>query len=159
MTVLQLTNAWFDELSGRARGAARLRQHSNLHRSYEEPCQRLLNALEPGTYIPPHRHSLDPKQETLIALRGEMALVLFDDSGKVTQVVRFGAGDSYACHGVDLPPGAWHTVLALSSGAILFEAKAGPFQPAHAKELAPWAPSEDSPQAADYLAHLRDQVT
>ncbi len=158
MTVLTLDNALFDGLSGRARGSYRLRQHSNLHQSYDEPCQRLLNALEPGTYIPPHRHSLDPKQETLIALRGEMALMLFGDSGKVTDVIRFGAGDACACRGVDLPPGAWHTVLALSAGSILFEVKAGPFNPAQAKELAPWAPAEDSPQVPGYLACLQAQV-
>ena len=159
MTARLLDEALLADLTDRARQSTRLRQHLNLHTSYDEPCQRLLNALEPATYIRPHRHSLDPKQETLIALRGEMALVLFDDEGAITATTRFGAGDGFTCHGVDLSPGAWHTVLALRPGSVLFEVKAGPFDPAQAKEMAPWAPEEGSMAAGAYLQALRQKAS
>ena len=158
MNMRPIDEALMAELAGRARQSPRQRQHLNLHASYDERCQRLLNALEPGTYIRPHRHSLDPKQETLIALRGELALVLFDEAGAVVSTTRFGAGDAHGCHGVDLSPGAWHTVLALREGSVLFEVKAGPFDPAQAKEMAPWAPDEGSAAAVAYLQALRQRV-
>ena len=73
-----------------------------MHESYEDPCQRLFNAIEPGSYIRPHRHATDPRDELLIAVRGLMALVTFDNDGKVIGVVRFGPRR----HSEDLAVGA-----------------------------------------------------
>lgn len=126
--------------------------------SYEEPVQRLLNALGFDTYIRPHRHSLDPKVETLFALRGEFALVTFNAQGHPQGVVIFGAGAAAPAAGVELASETWHTVIALTDGAVLFEIKAGPFDPGAAKEYAAWAPEEGSEQAARYLAGLRKLV-
>lgn len=114
------------------------------------------------SYIRPHRHALDPKTEDLFAMRGAFALVLFDEDGGITAIERFGtekhAGVDGMAVGVELAPGAWHTVLALTQGAVLLELKAGPFISTAAKEFAPWAPAEDSPEAEAYLAMLHQQV-
>jgi cupin fold WbuC family metalloprotein len=151
-----------DSLSEQARRSPRARQHFNLHANYEEPCQRLLNAIEPGSYIPPHRHAIDPKTESLIAVRGLFALILFDDTGAVADVVRFGSEryleSSAASIGVELQPGTWHTVLALVPGSVLLEIKAGPFIPTAAKELAPWAPGEGSADVPTYLRFIEEAV-
>lgn len=135
----------------------RTRQHLNIHQSFEEPCQRLLNAICPDSYIRPHRHALDPKTETLFAVRGTFALILFEDSGAPREVIGFGAGgrDASTNAGVELAPGAWHTVLALTDGAVLLEVKAGPFVATAAKEFAPWAPGENGPGVAEYMRGLR----
>jgi len=76
-----------DELSASARQNPRLRLNRNLHADYGEPCQRLLNAVEPGTYIRPHRHLTPPKPECFVAVRGRTALVVFDDEGGIEQIL------------------------------------------------------------------------
>lgn len=136
--------------------SARLRQHQNIHKAFDEPCQRLFNAIEPGSYIRPHRHASVPRDELLVAIRGLMALVTFDDEGKVQQVVRFGSekfGPDLAV-GVELSPQTWHTVVALVPGSVLLEVKAGPFDPAQPKNLADWAPDEGSERVTEYLNEL-----
>ena len=152
---------FLDELVGLARISPRRRQHRNLHADYQDPCQRLFNAIEPDSYIPPHRHLADPRDELLVAVRGLMALVTFDDQGAVTTVQHFGTekhGEKLAV-GAEVASGTWHTVLALAPGCVLLEAKAGPFNPAQPKGLAPWAPPEGSEEAAVYLHQLRQLVS
>lgn len=147
---------YLNDLTAQAQGSPRKRQHRNIHESYADPCQRLFNAIEPGSYIRPHRHAADPKDELLIAVRGLMALVTFDELGKVTGVVRFGVdrnGEGLAV-GAEVPANTWHTVIALEAGSVLLEVKAGPFDPNQPKDLAPWAPDEGSPAALPYLNEL-----
>lgn len=139
-----------------AKMSSRLRQHRNIHQSYQDPNQRLFNAIEPGSYIRPHRHSSDPRDELLVAVRGLMLLITFDDRGTVTNALRLGT-EKYGpatCLGAEVPSDVWHTVIALESGSVLLETKAGPFDPDQPKDLAPWAPDEGSPAALPYLNQL-----
>jgi cupin fold WbuC family metalloprotein len=110
------------------------------------------------SYIRPHRHSLDPKTETIIAIRGLFALVIFDEQGAISRIERFGTESHCGNAGVELAPATWHTILALTPHAVALELKAGPFQPAAAKEPAPWAPEEGGSDAIHYLRYLRDAV-
>lgn len=145
-----------DDLSRQAQASPRLRQHRNIHQDYQEPCQRLFNAIEPASYIRPHRHGVDPRDELLIAIRGLMLLVTFDDNGTVRGVLRFGSekyGPDIAV-GAEVPSNTWHTVIALEPGCLLLEIKAGPFNPDQPKELAPWAPEEHTVQAEQFLRQL-----
>jgi cupin fold WbuC family metalloprotein len=89
-------------------------------------------------------------------LRGLLGLVLFDDEGGVAKSVKVGAGG--AAIGVDIPHGAWHTAVALEPDTVFLEAKAGPYLPFTEAERAPWAPAENSPEAAPYLAILRAMI-
>lgn len=147
-----ITTSLLDALTEEARNSLRLRKNYNFHASYEEPCQRLLNAMEPGSYIRPHRHLRDPKPECFIGIRGRLALILFDDHGKVTDAIIFGPHES--CAGADLPPGVWHTVVSLEPGSVFFETKPGPFNPIYKKDMAPWAPEEGGAEALIYLQQL-----
>jgi cupin fold WbuC family metalloprotein len=160
MSIKRFSPEFLGTLIEEAGLSPRSRQHRNIHRSYEDPCQRFLNAIGMDSYIRPHRHSLDPKAETLVAVRGTFALVIFDDGGAVQEMVRFGTekyGEAEGLSvGVDLPPGTWHTIMALVPGAVLLELKAGPFDSSAAKEPAPWAPEEGSVDALPYLQGLRD---
>jgi cupin fold WbuC family metalloprotein len=147
---------YLDDLTGQAKVSPRLRQHRNVHQSYKEASQRLFNAIEPGSYIRPHRHASDPREELLIAVRGLMALVTFDDQGAMTDVLRFGTerhGDEMAV-GTEVSSSTWHTVIALEPGCVLLEVKAGPFDPNQPKDLAPWAPQEGNSSAVSYLQQL-----
>lgn len=160
MTFKIFSQNYFDTLIERARRSPRRRQHLNIHEHYQDPCQRLFNAIEPDSYIPPHRHLADPRDELLVAIRGLMALVTFNDQGEVLSVLRFGSekyGDELAV-GAEVTSGTWHTVLALVPGSVLLEAKAGPFDPLQPKGLAPWAPAEGSVEAAAYLAEMQLRV-
>jgi cupin fold WbuC family metalloprotein len=151
------TSDYLSALSDRASDNKRMRQHQNIHKGFHEPCQRLFNAIEPGSYIRPHRHASVPRDELLVALRGLMALVTFDDAGQVQRIVRFGS-EKYGCDlaiGVEIDPETWHTVVALEQGSILLEVKAGPFDPIQPKDLAQWAPSEGSSEALIYVNQLR----
>lgn len=151
---------YLNDLTGQAKNSPRLRQHRNIHLSYQDACQRLFNAIEPGSYIRPHRHASDPRDELLVAIRGVMALVTFDDQGSVTGILRFGSQN----HGSDLAAGAevasgtWHTVVALEPGCVLLEVKAGPFDPSQPKDLASWAPEEGSAVAESYLQQLMSRI-
>jgi cupin fold WbuC family metalloprotein len=163
MSIKLFCNAFLRGLVGDSLLSTRKRQNYNLHEDYSDPCQRLFNAIHIDSYIPPHRHSLDPKSECLIAVRGLFALLIFDVEGRILSVTQFGSevycGSDDDCGvGVDIPPNVWHTVLALSTSAILFEVKRGPFNPLSSKELAPWAPLEDSPHALEYLQVLKNEA-
>lgn len=147
---------YLNELTAQAQCSTRKRQHRNIHESYADPCQRLFNAIEPDSYIRPHRHATDPRDELLIAIRGLMALVTFDEQGKVISVLRFGADRKKegVAVGAEVPTDAWHTVIALEPGSVLLEVKAGPFDPNQPKDLAPWAPVEGGQSAKQYLEKL-----
>ena len=149
-----LTPAELDRLTYEARLDPRRRKHMNLHASYAEPCQRLLNAIEPESYIRPHRHAGYTTNETLLALRGEFVLVEFDISGAVRSAATFGVGegDLSVC---EVSPDIWHTVLSLVPGSVLFEAKSGPFDPGKAKTFAPFSPEEGHGEAREYLETIR----
>lgn len=157
------TVGYLDGLIREASASPRLRQHRNLHVSFQEPCQRLFNALGRETYIRPHRHTPDQGTETLIAVRGRMVLVLFDDAGSMVEYHSFGAGvhsEQFGLSvGVEIPCGVWHTVLAMESENVLLEIKAGPFNPASPKEFAAWAPEEGSEPVSRFLQKLRGMLS
>ncbi|MBK8118742.1 MAG: WbuC family cupin fold metalloprotein [Sulfuritalea sp.] len=146
-----------DDLCREAAASPRRRKNRNLHPHDRHPGHRLLNAMQPDSYIPPHRH-LDPnKDETFVVLRGLLGLAVFDDEGALLRSVRVGAGGTAL--GVDIPHGRWHTAVALEPDTVFLEAKAGPYLPLSEAERAPWAPAANSPDAAAYLAALKARLS
>jgi len=152
MTMKIIDHKTLDLLSREAADSKRLRKNLNLHDDYSDPCQRLFNAMEPGTYIRPHRHLHPPKAECFMAIRGQLVLVVFSDEGEIEQVMPFGAGCDVVT--IDLPAGLWHTLISMESGSVFFEAKPGPYEPLSDKDFAPWAPEEGAPEVEAYLAGL-----
>jgi cupin fold WbuC family metalloprotein len=147
-----IDTALLDEVSAEARNSPRGRRNRNFHGDDAQPGHRLLNAIEPGSYIMPHRH-LDPnKGETMVVLRGTLGLVTFDDAGNVVEARKVSHGGTPI--GMDIPSGTWHTVFALEPGTVFLEAKAGPYLPLTADEKATWAPAEGDPAAPAFLARL-----
>jgi cupin fold WbuC family metalloprotein len=142
-----------DQLSELARHNPRLRKNWNIHPHDAFPAHRLLNAMEPASYIRPHRH-LDPsKDETFLIVRGRLGVLLFDESGAVTGSAFLDAeGETL---GVDIPAGVFHTAVSLAKGTIFFEAKAGPYLPLTEEEKAPWSPEDGSAAVGDYLHSLK----
>jgi cupin fold WbuC family metalloprotein len=147
-----IDTALLDAVSAEARNSPRGRKNRNFHTDNDQPGHRLINAIEPGSYIMPHRH-LDPnKGETMVVLRGALGLVTFDAAGNVIEARKVSHGGTPL--GMDIPCGTWHTVFALEPGTVFLEAKAGPYLPLSADEKATWAPEEGDPAAPAFLARL-----
>jgi cupin fold WbuC family metalloprotein len=147
-----IDNALLDSVRGEALQSPRRRKNRNFHPTNDFPAHRLLNAIEPGSYVRAHRHLNPTKDETMAVLRGRLGLVIFDDAGVIIGKELLAVGGP--AMGVDIVHGTWHTVLALEPGTVFLEASAGPYRPLAAEELAPWAPAENDPQAAAYFARL-----
>jgi cupin fold WbuC family metalloprotein len=148
----------FQDLTSKAQARSRLRQHLNPHTSYDEHCQRFLNAIEPDSYIRPHRHEFrsTTEVETLLVLQGSVALIVFDDDGVLEFSVVF--GQEFDSKIMEIGSMIWHTVIALESGTIIFEIKQGPFVESRAKYFASWAPAEGTTEATKYLADLMSRI-
>lgn len=152
-----------DELSRAAQLNPRIRQHMNMHKSYSDPCQRLFNAIEPESYIRPHLNNPDQGEETILAIRGLMAVICFGNKGEIKEIKKFGSELLSFKRGISagaiIPPGEWHTVVSLMKGSILLEVKSGPFNESKAKIYAPWAPEEGSVSASTYLSMVKGEVS
>lgn len=138
-----------DTLAARAASTVRRRANHNVHPTLDAPVQRFFNALEPGTYIRPHRHRTPPRWEFFMVLRGHLALLTFDADGQV--LVREELCAAGPVFGAELPVDTWHTLVALQP-SILFELKEGPYHALSDKDFAAWAPAEGDADCAAFVA-------
>ena len=111
-----------DDLSAQAKASPRLRMNFNFHQSLEDKCHRMLNAVEPGTEIPIHRHP--DKDESFVILRGKVRSTTYNDDGSIIESVVLCAEDGV--YGVDIPKNVWHKLEAIES-SVIFECKEGPY--------------------------------
>lgn len=149
----RITQDDLQQLSRLAAGAARGRTNRNLHPEPGDAVQRFLNAIEPGSYVRPHRHADPPRWELFVGLCGSAAVLLFDDEASVQ--ARQLVGPSQQNRGLEIPAGVWHCIVALEPGTVLFEVKPGPYLPLSDKDFAPWAPAEGGAAAAAMERWLR----
>ncbi len=127
---------FLDRITEQARRSPRLRMNHNFHGSPEDAVQKFLNAIEPGSYLRPHRH---PDQEELFfVVRGKCRFIEYDELGNV--VLEQMLDPSNSCYGVTVPPNNWHSLVSLESGTVIFEVKPGPYIPLTEENFAPWAP-------------------
>ena len=111
------------DVSAQAKDSPRLRMNYNFHQSLDELCHRFLNAVEPGTEVPIHKHPT--KEETFVILRGKVRVTTHRDDGSVIEDVVLCADEGR--YGVNIPKGVWHTIEAMEPDSLLFESKEGPF--------------------------------
>jgi cupin fold WbuC family metalloprotein len=160
-----LTDSLIESVLEKAKNSPRLRMNHNFHTGPEDNPHRFLNVFTYGTYVAPHRHKSPPKAESFIVLHGYVAVFLFKDDGSLDDTLVLGSGPlpeklpasalgKTAARGIDLAPGIWHSITALTPHAVCYEVKPGPWDPATDKEPAPWAPSEGSATASEYLGKL-----
>ena len=114
-----------NEVSEQAKTSPRLRMNYNFHQSLEDKCHRFLNAVEPGTEVPIHRHPT--KDETFVILRGKVKVSTYDDEGNVKEDFILSPEDGK--YGVDIKKNVWHSLESLETGSVIFECKEGPFVP------------------------------
>ncbi len=136
-----------DEARALALDSPRRRAIVRYH-DHAEAVQRMMNALEPDSYVRPHRHCDPDKVEVFVALAGRALVLLFDDHAAVRDYVLLAPHGPQT--GVEIPARAWHSVIALDPGTVLYEIIEGAFSPATHKTYASWAPAEGSPEASAF---------
>lgn len=112
-----------DTLTAQAKASSRLRMNLDLRNSPEDLSQRMLNAIEPGTVLPIHRHR--NSSETVVCLRGHFVEYFYDDSGTKTAAIDMLPGGTL----INIPSGQWHSLESLESGTVLLEVKDGVYEP------------------------------
>ena len=146
-----------DETTEKARQSPRRRMNYNFHESLDDPVNRLINAMEPETYLRPHRHKNPDKNEIFLLLRGKAALVLFNDQGTIIEsIILDPKADVY---GGEIPCDAWHTLIVLESGCVVYEIKQGPFTPLSPENMASWSPDpEDLEGVQKFMDKLKSFI-
>lgn len=124
-----ITQAILDELTEKAKTSERLRCNLDMRNTLEDQSQRMLNALEPGTVMPIHRHR--GSSETCICIRGHFEEYFYDDNGNLTDTIDMVPGGVV----LNIEKGQWHSLKCLENGTVLFEAKDGPYEPLSPKDI------------------------
>ena len=120
-----IDNKILDELTAKAKASSRLRCNLDLRNSAEDQSQRMLNAIEPGSPLPIHRHQ--KSSETGVCLRGQLVWEYYDEFGNRTETIELSPNGPIVA--LNVPRGQWHTVKALESGSVIMEVKDGPYEP------------------------------
>lgn len=150
--VIPLSLRMVSELLTLSRSSPRLRMLQKLHKSHEAGVQRMFNAMQPGTYLMPHRHLHPRKEETVLVISGSMLFVEFADDGRVVDTLLLQPGTEN--FGVDVAPHVYHTYIPLKPDTLMFEVKDGPYAATDDKDVPAWAPREGSPEAEPFLLNL-----
>src|SRR5215207_6299774 len=133
----------------------RLRMIQPFHRSEQDTLHRMLNAVQPDSYVRPHRHLDPPKAEAWIVLRGRSCSSPSRRTAPFTAVSNCEPPRHRLW--VDLAPGVFHTFLAIEPDTVVYEVKTGPYSASDDKTFASFAPAEGTPEASQYLKHLRQE--
>lgn len=150
--MIEINNDLLDYVSQKAKENTRKRTNHNFHKSYNECVQRFLNAVEPGSYIRPHKHMDSNKIEIFLILRGKVLIVEFNDEGETINqtVLNYESG----IKGVELPPNTWHSLIALEENTVLYEIKVGPYIEENDKVFASCAPEEGNIEAYKFIEKI-----
>ncbi len=119
-----ISTAVLDDLTAQAKASPRLRMNLDLRNTPADQSQRMLNALEPGTVMPIHRHR--HTSETVVVLRGKVKWLYYNDKGELTDTILVEAGGDIC--GLSVPMGQWHSIECLESGSVILETKDGAWE-------------------------------
>ena len=128
---MKITQALLDDLTEKAKASARLRMNLDLRNSDQDQSQRMLNAIEPGSVVPIHRHPTT--SETVVCLRGRLVEEYYSEAGVCTETIEMYPGGPVVA--LNIPAGVWHTVRALERGTVILEVKDGGYEPIGAADL------------------------
>lgn len=128
---MNLDKALFDSISSEAKASPRLRMAHDMRTTTDDNSQRMLNAIEPGTELPIHRHR--NSSESCIILRGSAEEIFYDDEGNVTERVTMRPNSD--CVGLSIEKGRWHKIVSLEPDTVIFEAKDGAYEPVSQEDI------------------------
>ena len=152
--MIKITTELIDKVIEEARTSPRLRMNYNFHPELSDPVQRLLNALEPWTYIRPHKHTT--KEESFVLLHGTILAVSFNDDGTIRDHAVLSQATGIL--GIEFEENTFHMLTSLETGSAVFEIKEGPFIPHTEGSSASWSPKEGTPEAKGFLAKIFDEL-
>ena len=150
--MIKIHEEFISKTSAKAQSSARRRMNYNFHKEDTATLQRMLNAMEPDTYIQPHKHEDPDKVEVFFVLRGRIALIEFDEQGQVTDYIIL--DPKVGNYGGEIPPKTWHTLICLEETSVAYEVKDGPYNPIDDKNFATWAPREGAAGCQEYNEKL-----
>ena len=128
----KITQAILDDLTAQAKASPRLRMNLDLRNSADDTSQRMLNAIEPGSVVPIHRHR--STSETVVCLRGRLVWEYYDELERIcTETIELSPNGQVVA--LNVPAGQWHTVRALESGSVILEVKDGGYEPTGAEDI------------------------
>jgi cupin fold WbuC family metalloprotein len=146
-----------DSVSAQAVKNQRLRMNYNFHRQLDDPLNRLLNAMEPGSYFPPHRHKNPDKEEIFLVLRGSVRVFIFNDEGEIVSSTEI--SPEKEVYGMEIEAGIWHSLVVLEPDTVVYEVKKGPYVPLTSDNIAPWAPDPaNKEKVRKYLCELTNSL-
>ena len=129
---MKITQALLDDLTAQAKASPRLRMNRDLRNSPADGSQRMLNAIEPGSPLPIHRHQ--KTSETVVCLRGKLVWEFYDElERRCTERIELSPNGPIVA--LNVPRGQWHTVHALESGSVILEVKDGPYEPISPEDI------------------------
>ena len=124
MKLQLVTQSLLDQVIDEAKASPRLRMNYNFHTDLGDKCQRLLNAMEPGTVMPIHHHKVD---EMWMVLQGKLKVTIHNDQGEVIEEQILSPKEG--CYGVQIPANTWHSLECMDPDTVIFEVKEGPYIP------------------------------
>jgi cupin fold WbuC family metalloprotein len=154
--MIKIDESFISETSAKAQSSARRRMNYNFHQEDAATLQRMLNAMEPDTYIQPHKHENPDKVEAFFVLRGRILLIEFDEDGKIADHIIL--DPKTGNYGGEIAPKTWHTLISLEAGSVAYEVKDGPYDPSVDKNFASWAPAEGDKDCTAYNQKLLSEL-
>lgn len=139
-----------------AENSPRKRINYNFHKESNDPIQRLLNVMEPDTYIRPHKHEKPDKREVFIVIKGSFIVIEFDNDGNIMDNIILRRDDGV--YATEIASRRYHTIISLEKGSVVYEFKDGPYDPANDKDFAPWAPDEKSGDGQEWNRRLLEKI-
>jgi cupin fold WbuC family metalloprotein len=137
-----------EKLTIEAVSLPRKRKNHNFHLVLSDPMNRMLHAMEPETYVQPHKHENPDKREAFIILKGRVAVVEFDDAVEIQEYIIL--DPQTGNYGAEIKPRTWHSLIVLEKGTLVYEVKDGPYDPSDDKFFAAWAPAEGGAGTEEY---------
>lgn len=145
-----------DRLILEARQIPRKRKNYNFHQSASDRVHRMMHAMEPDTFVQPHKHENPDKFEAFLVLKGRVAAIEYNDHGEIIDWMIL--DPLTGNYGMEVPPRTWHSLICLESGTVVYEVKDGPWDPADDKFFAPWSPKEGDRDCDAYNKKVLSQL-
>ncbi|MBU1038681.1 WbuC family cupin fold metalloprotein [Patescibacteria group bacterium] len=157
MSFKLLDDNLINEIAAAAQNSARRRSLYTFHQDNDDKIHRLLNVIQPDSYVRPHKHQSPDKVEVMVVLQGKLAMVEFAEDGRpASQIILTAKVSPYV---LEIESNTWHMSIALEADTAVYIVTEGPWQPATHKIMAPWSPEEqDTVAAQKYLAGLRQEL-
>ncbi len=152
--VFELTPELLNEGIEASRQSPRLRMILPIHRQQDSLVQRMLNFLQPGTYVQPHVHPREYASETVFVMRGRIGFAIFNEAGELQSTHDLTKGGL-----IDIEPNVWHGMVCLEPDTVILETKRGPYDLMDDKHFAGWAPAEGDDDAPEYMQELEQRFT